>query len=135
MTSVFEQVAEFHQRFDMPVPKEPGMPDNDMIAKRLEFMHEELCEFMDAAADNNMVGMFDAILDLIYVAAGTGLYMGLSAETLAKGFEAVHDANMEKIKVVSADDSKRGTAHDVKKPPGWVGPETFLAFLIARQTK
>ena len=36
-----------------------------------------------------------------------------------RAFTAVHDANMLKVRVEKASDSKRGTMFDVVKPPGW----------------
>ena len=59
----------------------------------------------------------DALVDLVYVALGTGVMMGLPWQQL---WDDVHRANMGKVRGVG----KRGHAVDLVKPEGWVGPRT-----------
>ena len=83
---------------------------------------EEATEFVDSYRDFDVVGQFDALLDLAYVVAGTALMMGITPEQWDEGMAAVHNANMKKVRATSAGDSKRGTKLDVVKPEGWTGP-------------
>lgn len=82
----------------------------------MEFMFEELQEYCDASATNDLEGMLDALVDLTYVVLGTAYLHGFDFN---EAFRRVHEANMKKIRAVSKHDSKRGTSYDVVKPAGW----------------
>jgi hypothetical protein len=45
--------------------------------------------------------------------------------------DAVQKANMAKVRVAKAEDSKRGSTFDVRKPEGWVGPEARLEEILS----
>lgn len=64
----------------------------------------------------------DGLIDLQYVLLGTVHLHGF-APIWNTAWGRVQDANMSKIRVTNADDSKRGTTHDVLKPEGWVAPQ------------
>jgi predicted HAD superfamily Cof-like phosphohydrolase len=126
----FHQVEQFHHHFEFPIPSNPQLPDPTIFQSRIEFLQEEADELYHAYNEMDLVGVMDAVLDLIYVAIGTGLYAGLSAEMLEAGFNAVHKANMQKVKVAHAGESKRGIKWDAKKPSGWIAPEHELARIL-----
>jgi len=125
-------VAEFHEKFDLPLGNEDKlMQDPAAQDFRVKFLQEELDELKEALASGDKVGAFDALLDLAYVAYGTALFAGIDAAQWHAGMHAVHSANMAKIRVAKAEDSKRGSAFDVKKPVGWVGPESRLKEILS----
>ena len=97
----------------------------DYVIARGNFMSEEVTEFMDAAMEGDIVGVADALTDVIYVAVGTALSMGIP---LDKVWDVVHAANMKKVKGTT----KRGIANDAVKPDGWIGPEQAIAAILAR---
>lgn len=97
---------------------------------RMKFMLEELNEFKDAYVDGDRVKMFDALIDLVYVATGTALFMGIDPGQWEAGFAAVHQANMAKVRAERPEQSKRGSIFDVVKPEGWVSPEPTLAEIL-----
>lgn len=103
----------------------PTLVNEDYVIARGNFMSEEVTEFMDAAMDGDIVGVADALTDMIYVAVGTALTMGIP---LDKVWDVVHAANMKKVKGTT----KRGIANDAVKPEGWVGPERAIAAILAR---
>lgn len=118
-------VANFHHRFglDNTVYNEPGPRswDPELIQFRAKFMAEELKEFNDAVAEQDHAKMFDALIDLVYVAHGTAHLLGYPWEG---GWAAVHEANMNKVRAASdGSDSVRGSALDVVKPEGWTPPD------------
>lgn len=125
-------VMQFHGKMGVPAPEAPRLLSQDVFDFRLKFLHEELQEFHDACVDGDLVAAWDALLDLVYVAKGTALLMGLGPREWYEGMLAVQTANMLKERVPSAEASKRGHAYDVCKPPGWVGPEERLAQLIEK---
>ena len=98
----------------------------EYVIARANFMDEEIREFVDAALDGDMVGVADALADVVYVAVGTALTMGIP---LDKVWDVVHAANMKKVRGTT----KRGIANDAVKPDGWVGPERAIAAILARE--
>lgn len=140
--SEFDDVRAFHERFGLLHPVTPGHLTGRKLAERANFMLEELMEFAKAAGlttnvlyfadvicgrhrfefvpmddgDQNLDGQADALVDLVYVALGTAVQMGLPWTKL---WDDVHRANMTKVRGAS------DRAHvDVVKPPGWQPPRT-----------
>lgn len=113
-------VLGFHTKFDLPRPARPRLLDDDVYRFRDGFMQEELDEFREAHANGDLEKAFDSLIDLSYVVIGTAIFMGLPWE---EGFAEVHRANMDKVPVQSADESKRGSSYDIVKPDSWRGPD------------
>src|SRR5690606_15968618 len=93
---------------------------------RYEFMYEELCEFQEAHIKGDLAGAADALIDLVVVAMGTAVMMGLPWELL---WDDVQRANMSKVRGVTS----RGVGADLMKPEGWEAPKTdeILARYVA----
>ena len=141
-----EMVQEFHRKFDLPDGEGDHKHDLDAAGFRWKFLREEADEFMESLfpeevmtctygelggyTDTDKVHAFDALLDLAYVAYGTALMMGITPQQWADGFAIVHEHNMMKERAKSKEDSKRGSALDVIKPPGWTPPEPALYMLL-----
>ena len=125
-------VNDFHVKFGVDTPIFPELMNPEAFAFRVKFMQEELDEFVEAHNEGDMVKAFDALLDLTYVAKGTACFMGIDAIQWGAGWDIVHNANMQKQRAQSASESKRGTALDVIKPPGWEvhKPEPHLKKLL-----
>lgn len=125
-------VAEFHRKFGLPLGDTDQLTHSiDTCAFRVKFLQEELNELVEALADEDRTKAFDALLDLAYVAYGTALFMGIDSAQWAAGMRAVHNCNMAKVRVAKAEDSKRGSAFDVRKPEGWTGPESRLEEILS----
>ena len=60
---------------------------------RSSYLNEELSELQRAIADEDRVGVADALADLIYFATGTAIDLGID---LDYAFEEVHRSNMTK---------------------------------------
>lgn len=127
----FADVRAFHQKFELLCFDTPGHLTLGKLKERIEFMQEELNEFMDASgfdrvgyweieadegAKQDLAKQADALIDLVYVAMGTAVMMGLPWDAM---WDDVQRANMAKVRGVT----KRGHAVDVTKPPGWKGPQ------------
>jgi len=121
--SYFEDVTAFHQVVLGVDQTQPRMPGPLFAQERYAFMLEELDEFSEAYFEDNLVGMADALADIVYVALGTAYQMGLPFDEI---WEAVQKANMSKVRGMTA----RGNAIDAAKPQGWVGPEGAIAETI-----
>jgi predicted HAD superfamily Cof-like phosphohydrolase len=118
--SNYEEVAAFHEKFGLTYNGKPRLLDSMTVRFRLKFLEEELMEFRVSAISDDMPGMADALIDLVYVAMGTAYTMGLPWQPL---WNEVQRANMSKVRASSADESKRGSSLDVVKPEGWKGPD------------
>lgn len=125
-------VQEFHEKFGLPQGDADQLTGNFAALEfRVKFMKEELVEFIEAMGEEDRVKAFDALLDLAYVVYGTALFMGVTPGQWHAGMHAVHSANMAKVRVANAGESKRGSAFDVRKPEGWVGPEARLQEILS----
>lgn len=129
MAGMYDDVVEFHRKFGLPVPTD-GPARNltpEEFEFRLKFLHEELAEYASAVCHGNLVQVADALADLVYMALGTAAMHRLPFGDV---WAAVQKANMTKVRASSAAQSKRGSALDVVKPAGWVGPERAIAEAI-----
>lgn len=117
-------VLAFQQKFQVPMASAPAFLDPQAFEFRLKFLQEELDEFKDSHEAGDMHGAADALVDLAYVLHGTALMMGLPWPRL---WEEVQRANMAKERATHAGQSKRGSALDVIKPPGWKDPDHTAA--------
>ena len=103
---------------------------NCLTVKQFEwtntFVNEELIEFREAFEKQDVVGLVDAIGDLIYGAMGTLKKMGLSREQARQAFAAIHAANMTKKR----GNKGRGSDEDAVKPAGFVPPEEAIAHIL-----
>lgn len=129
---MIELVQMFNIKFGLPTGEEDVlMGQQEAFDYRSNFLQEELNEFKEAVVKGDRVKAFDALLDLVYVAHGTALFLGVTPGKWAAGMEAVHAANMSKVRALRAEDSDRGSTLDVVKPLGWVGPETKLKEILS----
>jgi predicted HAD superfamily Cof-like phosphohydrolase len=91
-----DDLVEFHRVFGAHLEDTPtaDLPD-EVIALRVSLIQEELNEYRHAAETRDLVGVADALSDLMYVVLGTYVSHGLqdAAEAL---FAEVHRSNMSK---------------------------------------
>lgn len=124
----FEDVGDFHERMGLPratgaEPHAPTLLGADAFRYRVNFMFEELREFIEAHAAGDLVGCADALADLVYVALGTAHFMGLPFDEV---WAEVQRSNMEKRPWREGDPVKpraSATAFEVVKPAGWTPPD------------
>lgn len=120
LSSNFEDVHKFHEKFEVPTASSPTFLSPETFRYRVKFLVEELEEFVKAHESKDMEGAADALVDLVWVAMGTASVMGLPWTPL---WDEVKRANMEKVRATDPSQSKRGSSLDVIKPAGWVGPD------------
>lgn len=123
----YEDVRAFHVKFNVPtdLQGDPRLLDPEDQEYREKFLGEELSELGEAYRAGDLAGVIDALQDLIYVAAGTGLMMGVPPKLWQELWNDVQRANMAKERATSAADprSKRAHSLDVVKPAGWRAPD------------
>jgi predicted HAD superfamily Cof-like phosphohydrolase len=117
--SNYQDVIDFHNKFGLKYEGKPIPLDKPTQAYRAHFLEEEMTEFITSANLDDVVGMADALVDIVYVAMGTAYMMGLPWQQL---WDEVQRSNMDKVRAADKNESKRKNSLDVVKPSGWVGP-------------
>jgi predicted HAD superfamily Cof-like phosphohydrolase len=88
------KLREWHQKFDVPILDTPRFPGPDRAELRVKLIMEEALEFQEAAANEDLVEMADALADLLYVTYGAALECGIPLDAV---FDEVHRSNMTKV--------------------------------------
>ena len=90
----FEDVKTFMNTFGQKVVDKPEIPDAETVNLRIELISEEVEELWDACKDKDIIGIADALTDILYVTYGAGHAFGID---LDKCFEEVQRSNMSKL--------------------------------------
>ena len=88
-------VADFHNTFDLPILEEPQIPSPKRCELRINLIEEELNELKEAIINDDLVEVADALCDIQYVLSGAILEFGL-ADKFKTLFEEVQRSNMSK---------------------------------------
>lgn len=87
-------VLEFHRAFNLPRSTRPRFVNDDLATLRLDLLREEVAEFADATAIGDLIGIADALADIIYVTYGAALSYGIDLDAAVS---EVHRSNMSKL--------------------------------------
>jgi predicted HAD superfamily Cof-like phosphohydrolase len=117
------------QRFNeeivgLQTPGEPWPMSSDVFVRRTTHLKEELEELRNAS---DWEGQADALVDLIYVALGGLVEMGVTPGFV---FDLVHDANMRKRRGTNQGRPDSG-GDDAIKPEGWNPPDLSAALPLS----
>ena len=113
-----ELVQDFMWIFGQTLRKELGWPGIDVAALRVDLIDEELNELREATGKQDLVGIADALTDLLYVVYGAGHAYGINLDDC---FAEVHRSNMSKLD----DESQPIYREDGKvlKGPNYIPPD------------
>ena len=113
----FDLVEEFMTAFGQDVEKVASMPDRKTAMLRLKLILEEYEELETAVEEQHLVGIADALTDILYVTDGAGHAFGIN---LDECFEEVHESNMSKLgpdgKPIYREDGKVMKGPDYREP-------------------
>jgi predicted HAD superfamily Cof-like phosphohydrolase len=95
LSDVMACVARFHEAFGLPRADHPhaGIPA-ELSKLRVDLLVEETGEFADASARSDIVGIADALADIVYVAYGAAVTYGIDLDAALR---EVHRSNMSKL--------------------------------------
>lgn len=97
MKSKIAAVAEFHQAFGLGVSDTPKADlGNTKNRLRFNLMDEENKEYFEAAQNNDLVEVADALGDMLYILCGTILEHGMQHK-IEQVFEEIQRSNMSKL--------------------------------------
>ncbi len=113
--SNFDMVEDFMNAFGQDVEKTTGW--TSVAELRYELIREELEEMREALDSKDMVGIADALSDLLYVVYGAGHSFGINLDAC---FNEVHRSNMSKLgadgKPIYREDGKVLKGPDYSEP-------------------
>lgn len=116
LLDMVQMVYRFNQEvIGLEIPEVPGRLSVMRKDHAIQHLEEEVEEFVSAGTLEDEA---DALLDLVYVALGRLVEMGLAPKPL---FEEVHRANMRRVR---GENSSRpdSAPYDAVKPEGWKPP-------------
>jgi predicted HAD superfamily Cof-like phosphohydrolase len=89
------QVGEFHRSYELPLRTSPTTQvGTDQVRLRLALIEEEVSELREAAEAGDLVGIADALADIVYVAYGSAHVYGIDLDAV---LDEVHRSNMTKL--------------------------------------
>ena len=97
MKDKIQAVKDFHEAFKIGYRDTPMAnlgTDKNML--RYKLMREENEEYLDAANDNDLVEVADALGDMLYILCGTIIEHGLQHK-IEEVFEEIQRSNMSKL--------------------------------------
>ncbi len=93
--SAFRSVGAFHEAFGLPVRRVPTVeiPPAEAVLRQA-LLDEEVDELRAAVRDDDLVGIADALADIVYIACGTAHAYGIDLDAVVA---EVHRSNMTKL--------------------------------------
>lgn len=117
----FEQMMmalrDFHHQFEQALNLEPTLEHPCVRALRAQLIQEELDEYKVALDAGDLLGIADALGDLLYVVLGAAVTHGLDLEGI---FWEIHRSNMTKVGGHKDDNGK------------WIKPATYSPANLTR---
>jgi len=116
-----EAVTKFHEAYGLGIENKPQANLSDKIVElRYNLMKEENEEYLQAAQDNYLIEIGDALGDMLYILCGTIIAHGFQ-DKMEAIFEEIQRSNMSKLdtdgKPIYREDGK------VMKGPNYFKPD------------
>ena len=120
MKSKIEAVKAFHEAFEIGYQSVPvAKLTTQKLQLRFDLMDEENKEYLEAAKNNDLVEVADALGDMLYILCGTIIEHGMQ-DKIEEVFDEIQRSNMSKLgadgKPIYRDDGK------VLKGPNYFKP-------------
>lgn len=96
MQKQLKQVSIFQKAFRQNIELKPTLISKEKANLRFDLMEEENIEYLDAVNNDDLVEIYDALVDQYYILCGTILEHGMQ-DIIEKGFEEVQRSNMSKL--------------------------------------
>ena len=114
-------IAMMHRKFNLGIGFHPQLLEGPTMHARYDFLDEEMSELMLAIDAKDMPGIVDALVDIVVVAKGTAVMMGVQ---WGAHWGEVHRANMAKKR--GAQPKRPHMPAALITPEGWVPPNHQL---------
>jgi len=97
MKNKIKAVREFHEAFGLGVQQSPvANLSMQKLKLRFDLMDEENKEYLEAAENNDLVEVADALGDMLYILCGTILEHGMQYK-IEEVFDEIQRSNMSKL--------------------------------------
>lgn len=97
MKNKIKAVQDFHEAFGLGVQHQPVAKLSEQKLKlRFDLMDEENREYLEAAVNNDLVEVADALGDMLYILCGTILEHGMQHK-IEEVFNEIQRSNMSKL--------------------------------------
>ena len=96
MQQQIEQLIQFQKSFNAIINTTPTLLSEEDWKLRYDLSKEELTEYKDACEAGDIVEIFDAVLDRLFLAFGDAVSHGLQ-DYLLEGFNEVVASNLSKL--------------------------------------
>ncbi|MBI9042599.1 nucleoside triphosphate pyrophosphohydrolase family protein [Lutibacter sp.] len=97
MKNKIKAVQEFHEAFGLGIQQQPiANLDEKKLQLRFDLMAEENEEYLEAAKNNDIVEVADALGDMLYILCGTILEHGMQHK-IEEVFNEIQRSNMSKL--------------------------------------
>jgi len=121
MVRKLQAVQQFHEAFGLGVSHSPvARLSEEKLRLRYNLMSEENDEYLEAAMNNDLAEVADALGDMLYILCGTILEHGMQYK-IEEVFEEIQRSNMSKLgdngKPIYREDGK------VMKGPNYFKPD------------
>lgn len=133
MQKQLEAVKEFHSTFELGYKKNPQANlGKEKHLLRFNLMKEENEEYLEAANNNDIIEIADALGDMMYILCGTIIEHGLQ-DHIEAVFDEIQRSNMSKLdeegKPIYREDGK------VMKGPNYFKPDFSKILKIVADSK
>ena len=97
MKNKLQAVKEFHEAFGLGIKHKPiAKLSENKLKLRFDLMAEENEEYLEAAKEDDLVEVADALGDMLYILCGTILEHGMQHK-IEEVFEEIQRSNMSKL--------------------------------------
>ena len=97
MINKLKAVQEFHESFGLGIQHKPiAKLEENKLKLRFDLMTEENEEYLEAAKNNDLVEVADALGDMLYILCGTILEHGMQYK-IEEVFNEIQRSNMSKL--------------------------------------
>jgi len=97
MINKINAVQEFHEAFGLGVNESPiAKLSEQKLQLRFDLMQEENEEYLEAAKENDLVEVADALGDMLYILCGTIIEHGMQHK-IEEVFNEIQRSNMSKL--------------------------------------
>ena len=97
MKNKIDAVHAFHKAFQLNIQEKPTVHiSEDRKKLRFELMKEENEEYLEAAKNNDLVEVADALGDMLYILCGTIIEHGMQYK-IEEVFKEIQRSNMSKL--------------------------------------
>ena len=97
MKNKIKAVREFHQAFGLGIEEKPiAKLAAQKLQLRFDLMQEENEEYLEAAKNNDLVEVADALGDMLYILCGTIIEHGMQ-DKIEEVFNEIQRSNMSKL--------------------------------------